>query len=128
MRVVGLVEQEAVGRMAMARLSTAEGLSVDILIASSGIEAEIVAEAETLEVVRGVLLPVARTGHLIALKLLSVAPGRETDAADLRSLVAIADKTEWDRASSAVALIEQRGFARGRELKVALAELRASIT
>lgn len=49
-------------------------------------------------------------------------------AADLRSLVAIADKTEWDRASSAVALIEQRGFARGRELKVALAELRASIT
>ena len=128
MRVVALVEQESVGRMAMARLSTAEGLSVDILIASSGIEAEIVAEAETLEVVRGVLLPVARTGHLIALKLLSVAPGRETDAADLRSLVAIADKTEWDRASSAVALIEQRGFARGRELKVALAELRASIT
>ena len=128
MRVVALVEQESVGRMAMARLSTAEGLSVDILIASSGIEAEIVAEAEMLEVVRGVLLPVARTGHLIALKLLSVAPGRETDAADLRSLVAIADKTEWDRASSAVALIEQRGFARGRELKVALAELRASIT
>jgi alkylation response protein AidB-like acyl-CoA dehydrogenase len=54
--------------------------------------------AETLEVVRGVLLPVARTGHLIALKLLSVAPGRETDAADLRNLAAVANEDEWNLA------------------------------
>ena len=67
LRTAGLIEQEAVGRLAMARLSTDDGLSVDLLIASSGIEAEVVASAETLEVVRGMLLPVARTGHLIAL-------------------------------------------------------------
>jgi sulfur carrier protein ThiS len=128
MRVVALVEQEAVGRMAMARLSTSDELSVDILIASSGIEAEVVAAAETIEVVRGALLPVARVGHLIALKLLSVAPGRETDAADLRSLAAIADPDEWRRASDAAAQIGERGFSRGRDLSTALQKLRASVT
>ena len=124
LRMLGLVEQEAVGRMAMARLSTKDGLSVDLLIASSGIEAEVVASAETLEVVRGVLLPVARTGHLIALKLLSVAPGRETDAADLRSLAAIATEDEWNLASEAISQIQDRGFGRGRQLDAELLSLR----
>ncbi len=124
LRTAGLIEQEAVGRLAMARLSTDDGLSVDLLIASSGIEAEVVASAETLEVVRGMLLPVARTGHLIALKLLSVAPGRETDAADLRSLAAVATDDEWNLASEAVTQIQERGFARGRQLDAELLTLR----
>lgn len=78
----------------MVRLVASDGISVDLLVASSGIEPEIVLEATELEVIRGTLLPVARTGHLIALKLLSVAPGRETDAADLRQLAALADEDE----------------------------------
>jgi hypothetical protein len=56
LRMAGLIEKEAVGRLAMARLSTDGGLSVDLLIASSGIESEVVMSAETLEVVRGMLL------------------------------------------------------------------------
>ena len=124
LRMNGLVEQEAMGRLAMARLSTADGLSVDLLIASSGIETEVVTKAETLEVVQGVLLPVARTGHLIALKLLSVAPGRETDAADLRNLASVATEDDWNLASEAVKLIEERGFARGRQLSSELLSLR----
>ena len=124
LRMVGLVEQEAVGRLAMARLSTEDGLSVDLLIASSGIETEVVTNAEILEVVQGVLLPVARTGHLIALKLLSVAPGRETDAGDLRNLAAVATQDEWNLASEAVAQIQERGFARGRQLDAELLTLR----
>lgn len=127
LRMDGLIEQEAVGRLAMARLSTDDGLSVDLLIASSGIEAEVVASAETLEVVRGMLLPVARTGHLIALKLLSVAPGRETDAADLRSLAGVATEGDWNLASEAVAQIQERGFARGRQLDSDLLALRDQI-
>lgn len=127
LRMDGLIEQEAVGRLAMARLSTDNGLSVDLLIASSGIEAEVVASAETLEVVRGMLLPVARTGHLIALKLLSVAPGRETDAADLRSLAGVATEGDWNLASEAVAQIQERGFARGRQLDSDLLALRDQI-
>ena len=124
LRMAGLVEQEAVGRLAMARLSTQDGLSVDLLIASSGIETEVVMNAEILEVVQGVLLPVARTGHLIALKLLSVAPGRETDAGDLRNLAAVATEDEWNLASEAVAQIQERGFARGRQLDAELLTLR----
>ena len=124
LRVVSLVEQESVGRMAMARLMTDDGLSVDLLMASSGIESELVANAETLEVVQGLLLPVARIGHLIALKLLSVAPGRETDAADLRNLAAVASEYEWRLASEAVGQIQERGFARGRQLDVELMTLR----
>ena len=124
LRMAGLVEQEAVGRLAMARLSTEDGLSVDLLIASSGIETEVVTNAEILEVVQGVLLPVARIGHLIALKLLSVAPGRETDAADLRNLAAVATQDEWNLASEAVAQIQERGFARGRQLDAELLTLR----
>ena len=127
LRMAGLIEKEAVGRLAMARLSTEDGLSVDLLIASSGIEAEVVARAETLEVVRGMLLPVARTGHLIALKLLSVGPGRETDAADLRNLAAVATEEEWNLASEAVTQIQERGFARGRQLDSELHTLRNSI-
>ena len=108
----------------MVRLSTEDGLSVDLLIASSGIETEVVTNAEILEVVQGVLLPVARTGHLIALKLLSVAPGRETDAADLRNLAAVATQDEWNLASEAVAQIQDRGYARGRQLDDELLILR----
>ena len=69
-------------------------------------------------------IPVARIGHLIALKLLSVAPGRETDSADLRNLAAVADDEEWSLASEAVALIQERGFARGRQLDAELLILR----
>jgi hypothetical protein len=39
---------------------------LDLLFASSGIESEIVAAADTLAVVPGLTLPVATTGHLLA--------------------------------------------------------------
>lgn len=41
---------------------------MDLLFASSGIEHEIVAAADPLEVLPDLTVPVARTGHLIALK------------------------------------------------------------
>ena len=37
----------------------------------SGIEAEVVREAERIEVLPGVIIPVASSSHLIALKVLS---------------------------------------------------------
>ena len=72
------------------------------------IEAEVVAAAEPVEVVKQIILPVARVGHLIALKLLSVAPGRETDHSDLRNLAQVANEVEWQRAEDAVKLISKR--------------------
>jgi len=122
-----VVEQEAVGRLAMVRLSDEQGTSIDMLVASSGIESEIVTDSETMEVLPGLALPIARVGHLIALKLLSVPPGRETDLSDLRALASVADEVEWKRAEMAVVMIADRGFNRGRDLVVDLAELRGSV-
>jgi hypothetical protein len=123
---LALVEQEAVDRLAMVRVVDADGVSIDLLVASSGIENEIVHDAELIGVLPGLTMPVARVGHLMAMKLLSVSPGRETDSADLRELARVADEDEWSRAHESVALIESRGFARGRDLRADLTSLRST--
>jgi predicted nucleotidyltransferase len=126
-RVLATVEQEAVGRLATVRLGvpgeTAAGVVVDLLFASSGIEPEIVASAEPLEVFDGLTVPVARTGDLIALKLLSQDDRRPQDAIDLQALAAGADDAERTRARNGVAQIVARGFARGRDLSADLEAL-----
>jgi predicted nucleotidyltransferase len=121
-RLVATVEHGASGRLATVRLEVGgHDDAVDLLFASSGIEGEIVAAAEVLAVLPGLDLAVARTGHLIALKILARDDQtRPQDAADLRALVATADAGEIDRARSAVALIEARGYGRGRDLDGAL--------
>jgi hypothetical protein len=69
---------------------------VDLLFASCGIEPEIAEGAETLEVLPKLLLPVASTGHLIAMKLLSRDDDtRPNDRADLMALAAKADDADW---------------------------------
>jgi predicted nucleotidyltransferase len=119
-RIEALVEQEAVGRMATVRLSLpgeADVPVVDLLFASSGIEPEVVAAAEPLELLRGLVIPVAQTGHLLALKVLARDDiSRPQDIADLRALMLVASPEELDRARQALALIAARGFHRGRSL------------
>jgi len=44
---------------------------IDLLFASSGIEPEVVADAEPIELLPDLTMGVARTGHLLALKVLS---------------------------------------------------------
>lgn len=125
-RIGMFTEQEAADRLAMTRVTDPSGVHIDLLFASSGIEAEIVAAAEPLEIVPGVRMPTATVAHLMALKLLSVAPGRETDAMDLRNLAAVATDDDWNAAAEAVDLITARGFHRNRDLGVDLAALRDS--
>lgn len=125
--VQSLVEQEAAGRLATARLSapgtSGEGFLVDLLFASSGIEPEIVAEADPLEVFPGIEVPVARLGHLVALKVLAREDAtRPQDAGDLRMLLREASDEEMKRAEEGIRLITERGFARGRDLKAGLQE------
>jgi hypothetical protein len=124
-RVLATVEQETVGRLATVRLgppgATSDDPLLDLLFASSGIEPEIVAGAERLDVVAGIAGPVARVGHLIAVKLLACDERRRPqDLMDLRSLRTVADPPEWEVARQAVRLITDRGFARGRDLERAL--------
>jgi len=126
--VEAVVEQTTLGRLATARLRSrvAGGVIVDLLFASSGIESEIAAGAEVLAVARGLRLPVARTGHLIALKLLSHdADRRRQDMIDLDELKVVATDEDWLLAANACQLIVDRGFHRNRDLIGLLANLRA---
>lgn len=129
-RPVAAVEQDAAGRLATVRLVPAggsrDGSVLDVLFASSGIEAEMVESAEELEILPGLVVPVARTGHLVALKLLARDDERRPqDAADLRVLRSGIDDRDRALARQAVELITARGYARDRDLRAALAVLLA---
>lgn len=122
-RIDALVEQEATHRLATVRLlGHADSTPVvDLRFASSGLEPEIVAAADVLEVFPAQRIPVAVVGHLIALKLLARDENRPQDDMDLRALVAVAEDVATAR--FAVGLIQRRGFARRRDLQAALANL-----
>ena len=120
-RVHALVEQEAAGRLATARLvprgEDEAGFVLDILFASSGIEPEIAGSAELLEILPGLRVPVAGVGHLLALKLLSRDDRtRPQDQGDLVQLLRVAQPGDIEAARHAVALIHSRGFQRDRDL------------
>jgi len=124
---IAIVEQEYTRRLATVRLRLPEGsehgVVADLLFASSGIEPEVVTDAEPLEIFPGVTLPVAQIGHLVALKLLARNDrSRPQDAVDLRALREVAPQGEIARAQLAVGLIQQRGYARGRDLEDALSQ------
>jgi hypothetical protein len=129
-RLLASIEQEEAARLATVRLScplVGDDIVVDLLFASSGIEPEIVRESQMTEIVSGLTLPIATTGHLIALKLLARDDQtRPQDLADLRALRAVATSEDWDVAGNAVRLITARGFDRGRDLLAALAALKDS--
>ena len=115
------VEQVETGRFATARLeppgASPLGTVVDLLFATSGIEPEVCERADRLEILAGVWAPVASVGDLIAMKLLSRDDAtRPQDAQDLRALLVAAGVDDLAIARGAVAQIESRGFARGRDL------------
>lgn len=65
----------------------------------------------------------ATVGHLIALKILARDDRRRPqDRVDIAALLRVADHDELDRAGLALDLIRARGFARGRDLRRALAD------
>lgn len=122
--VEALVEQDALGRLATVRLRSSRAERspvVDLLFASSGIEAEVVADAEPLDLLPNFTLPVARTAHLIALKVLSRDDDtRPQDLVDLRALVRVAGPSDLARARELLALVAARGYHRGRDLAAGL--------
>lgn len=123
-----VLDQAAVGRLATGRfrLPLPGGVAcVDLLFASSGIEAEIVEAAEGLEILPGILVPVAQRGHLVALKLLSHdADRRPQDRQDLLALLARSSDEDVLLARESAALITARGFHRDRDLAADLEAFR----
>ncbi len=130
-RMTMVLEQEAQDRLATVRLvppgGSATGVVIDLMFASSGIEPEICRDAQMLEVFSGVTVPVCRPGHLIALKVLARDDRRRPqDLLDLRALLAQLEPAEHERARTALALIQARGYDRGRELVEELDRLLAA--
>lgn len=124
-RVLTAIEQEAARRLAAVRLADAgadiHGPVIDLLFASSGIEPEIVAAADPIDVVPGLGVPVARLSHLIALKILARDDRtRPQDRVDLAALLTRADSAALNDARESLALVTRRGFHRGRDLLRAL--------
>ncbi len=123
-RILTVLEHKLARRMATARLmppgAVEGGIVVDLLFASTGIEREVIDGAIVVDVGASVPVPVARVGHLVALKLLSVGDHREHDKRDLAALREELDEAESAVARAGVRLIVERGFARGRDLEAAL--------
>jgi hypothetical protein len=123
-REQAVLEQKEVARLATVRLLASGGeggeVGVDLLFASSGVEAEIVAAAEVLEVLPGLYIPTAARGHLIALKVLA---GRDKDRMDARMLLSYSEPQDLQLAHETLVLIQKRGFHRGKDLLVDLAGL-----
>lgn len=125
--VHAVIEQTATGRLATVRLTPTadrDGAVIDLLFASSGVEPEIVAAAERIEILPSLEIPVARAGHLIALKLLARDDvDRPQDIADLRALLRHVSPDDLTLARAAIRLMTSRGCHRGRDLEAALNHL-----
>ena len=120
-----ILEQDYVERLSGVRLEQrGSDVVVDLLFASSGIEGEVVASATRLEVLPNLLIPVATTGHLIALKVLA---GRNQDLTDLEALIPDASAADLDVARSGVRLIQARGFSREQDVVADLDKLIADV-
>ena len=125
--VVAIVEHEYRDHLATIRLSSpatdgvvADGVVVDLLFASSGVEREIVQQAELLEILPGLTVPVATAGHLVVLKLLARDAGRPQDDIDLRALRSVLTADDEIEAGRLAELGMTRGYARERDLPALL--------
>jgi hypothetical protein len=113
--VLATVEQEAVGRLATARLRHPNGVVCDLIFATCGIEAEVVASAETLEIFPGHTAPTASVEALLAMKVLSAAPSRPRDLGDIQAMVRATPGFNEQELIKLLVSIEQRGYARGQQ-------------
>jgi predicted nucleotidyltransferase len=115
------LEQRALGRLATVRLlppgEPLEGVVVDLLFSSSGIEPEICRDAQPIEVVPGLTVRVAQAGHLVAMKILALAPDRPQDAIDLNGLISSLNDADRILARAATERIEALGANRGKPLR-----------
>jgi hypothetical protein len=116
-RVVQQLEQDRAKRLASVRFTLPGeprfGIVIDLLFASSGIEREVVAAAEELEILRGLRMRVATAAHLVALKILA---GRRQDRADVVALLGGLDERGHEIVRAALQLIARRGFDRNKDL------------
>lgn len=123
--VESLLEQDETGRLAGVRVHDAgTGVGLDLMFAMCGVEPEIVASSQQIEVLPGTVLPVASIGGLIVMKLLARDDRRRPmDADDLRALRGSSSDDDWSEARRLIELLAARGASRGRDLAADLSRL-----
>jgi hypothetical protein len=125
-RPIASVEHEERKRLATVRLLSPEGVKVDLLFASSGLEHEIVQCASTLELFGSPGVRVAAAEELLSTKVLSMTDRRLQDRIDAQQLVAHNPDLDMARVRNNLRLIKERGFDRGEDLEAKLASLGVS--
>jgi len=131
-RVLAIVEQEATSRIATVRLVAEpdrdDGIVLDLLFASSGVEREIVESSDEMEVFEGLSAPIASTAGLIALKVLARDDvERPQDRVDLVALLRVASASDLAASDHLLGLIAERGYDRGKDLAGEFGELRTEL-
>jgi Nucleotidyl transferase AbiEii toxin, Type IV TA system len=103
------------------------GITVDLLTASSKIEAEIVARATDVTIEDIGPIPVAQAEELLAMKVLSMDARRLQDRIDSVRLLEVNADIDLRRVRDDLRLIEARGFSRRQDLAAKLDEVLESI-
>jgi hypothetical protein len=118
--VIALVEHDDAKRIATVRLRDPSGMTVDLLTASSGIEAEIVDRATPVLIEAIGAVPVAQAEELLAMKVLSMDDRRLQDRIDAARLLELNPDLDVERVRDDLRLIEARGFGRRQDLAAKL--------
>jgi predicted nucleotidyltransferase len=121
--VVALVEHDEAKRLATLRLRSPSEVTVDLLMASSGIEDEIVARASAVAIEGVGDVPVAQPEELLAMKILSMDDRRLQDRIDAIALLEVNREIDLERVRANLRLIEERGFQRKQDLAAKLQSL-----
>jgi predicted nucleotidyltransferase len=113
---VALVEHETRGRLATVRLQSAGGVAIDLVAASCGIEADVVARATPVEFPGAGAVPVATPEDLLAMKTLAVTDRRLQDRLDAVSLVLTNPGLDVAAVRERLRRITERGYHREQDL------------
>ena len=117
---VASVEHETRHRLSTVRLMSPSAVKVDLLFASSGIEAEIVDRATPIDFGSAGRVPVASAEELLAMKVLSMTDTRLQDRIDAQHLLQFTPELDIHRVREHLARITARGYAREQDLEAKL--------
>lgn len=121
------VEHETLQRLATVRMLSPQGVKVDLLFASSGIEDEVVARSALVDMGASGRLPVASAEELLALKVLSMTDARLQDRLDAQRLLQFVPDIDLARVRDHLDRITSRGFHREQALHAKLNALLAQV-
>jgi hypothetical protein len=124
---VASVEHETRRPLATVRLLAPEGIKVDLLFFSSGIEDEVVARSTLVDMGGAGRIPVAAPEELLALKISSMTALRLQDQIDAQRILEFVPEIDLARVRGHLDRITRRGFDRAQDLVAKLDTLLARV-